>query len=212
MKEISTLPLFATPITVYEMEFVDQENINKILYNLKYNVIDKKPNHSSISNTLNILREYEKLKGLKIKIDQAINNYSEIIIGNSECKFELTTSWATQSKPGQSSEEHRHSNNMFSAVYYNETINDGGVIRFYLCHSPSSFELKPKKYTVFNSNYWDLPIKEKTLIVFPSYLKHAIMKNNSSQTRYSIACNYHPIGQYGQGDSELFHLGFKSVR
>ena len=212
MKELATIPLFATPVTIYEMEFVDQKSINKILHSVKYDIIDKKPNHSSISNSLNILREHEELKGLKVKIDQAINNYSELIIGNSECKFELTSSWATKSEPGQSSEEHSHSNNMFSAVYYNDNAENTGNIRFFLSNSQSSFQINPKNYTVFNSNYWDLPVKEKTLIVFPSYLKHAIMKNKSDKIRYSIACNYHPIGLYGQGDSLVNNLGFKTIR
>jgi len=29
MKEIATIPLFATPLTVYEIEHIDQEKIEK---------------------------------------------------------------------------------------------------------------------------------------------------------------------------------------
>ena len=114
MKEIATIPLFATPLTVYEIEHINQEKIEEILKSIKYKTIDKLPNHSCISESLNILNEHEDLKGLKVKIDQAIDNFSQKIIGNTETKLSLTTSWATKTEPGETSDIHKHSNNIIS--------------------------------------------------------------------------------------------------
>ena len=208
MKEIATIPLFATPLTVYEIEHINQEKVEEILKAVKYKTIDKLPNHSCISESLNILNEHEDLKGLKVKIEQAIDNFSQKIIGNTETKLSLTTSWATRTKPGEASDVHKHSNNMFSAVYYNYKTSP---IRFYRYNNETNMELLPEKYTVYNSNYWDVTPLDKFLLIFPSYLRHCIVRNKSGNTRYSVACNFHPTGDYGRGDSSLFGLTFKSV-
>lgn len=206
MNEIATIPLFSIPVSLYSLQEVNQDEINKVLHNLNYKDMEK--NHSLISESLNILNEYKELNKLKKFIDKSILDYSENIIGSDKCKLKLTTSWATKTQKGQSSKEHKHSNNIYSAVYYNESIENNGSIRFYKSNILSSFELKPKNFTVYNSTTWDLAPKEKTLIIFPSYLKHSIMVNNTNKTRYSIACNYHPIGNYGEKDSSIFNLKF----
>lgn len=208
MKEIATIPLFATPLTIYEIEHVNQDKIEETLKSVKYKGIDKLPNHSSISESLNILNNHENLKGLKVKIEQAIDNFSQKIIGNKKTKLSLTTSWATKTEPGEASDTHKHSNNMFSAVYYNYK---SSPIRFFKYNNETNMEISPEKYTVYNSNYWDITPLDRFLVVFPSYLRHSILRNKNKNTRYSIACNFHPTGDYGRGDSSLFGLTFKSV-
>ena len=150
MKEIATIPLFATPLTIYEIEHINQEKIEEILKSVKYKTIDKLPNHSCISESLNILNEHEDLKGLKVKIEQAIDNFSQKIIGNVETKLSLTTSWATKTEPGEISDIHKHSNNMFSAVYYNYKTSP---IRFFKYNNETNMEISPEKYTIYNSNH-----------------------------------------------------------
>ena len=206
-----TLSLFAVPVSIFKIEDINYQAIKKLLTNMEYKNIGKDTDHSLISKTLNILNEYDELNALKIKINKAIKNFSEIVMSNQQCEFALTSSWATQSKRGQRSDAHVHSNNMYSAVYYNTDIEHCGAIRFYQNKSLGSFQLTPRENTTVNSDYWDIPVKEKTLIVFPSYLQHSILRNNSDQIRYSIACNYHPIGLYGESDSEVFNLGFKNI-
>jgi len=207
MKEIATIPLFATPLTIYEIEHINQEKIEEILKSVKYKTIDKLPNHSCISESLNILNEHEDLKGLKVKIEQAIDNFSQKIIGNVETKLSLTTSWATKTEPGEISDIHKHSNNMFSAVYYNYKTSP---IRFFKYNNETNMEISPEKYTIYNSNYWDITPLDRFLVVFPSYLRHSIVRNKSGSSRYSVACNFHPTGNYGRGDSRLFGLTFKN--
>jgi|TARA_B110000285_G_C15073864_1_gene589529 uncharacterized protein (TIGR02466 family) len=207
MKEIATIPLFAIPLTVYEIEHIDQEKIEKILKSLKYNKIDKFSKHSLIGKDLKILNNVKEFQSLKIKIEQAVNNFSEKIMGNKKTNFALTSSWATKTRPGESSDIHKHSNNMISAVYYNYTHDDMGEIRFFN-NNNNTFELDVENYNIFNSTYWNVKPLNKNLIMFPSYLKHSIRPNKSQKTRYSIACNFHPIGDYGAGDSRISGLNY----
>ena len=46
-----------------------------------------------------------------------------------------------------------------------------------------------------------LPMKEKKLLLFPSYLEHTVLKNNEKFDRHSIAFNIVPTGKYGNFDS-----------
>tara|TARA_R110000822_G_scaffold212149_2_gene347622 strand:- start:762 stop:1400 length:639 start_codon:yes stop_codon:yes gene_type:complete len=211
MKEIATIPLFATPLTVYSIKHINQEKIENVLKSIQYNNIDKIPNHSSISKSLNVLNEHQDLNGLKVKIEQAIDNFSQKIVGNVETKFSLTTSWATETKTNEVSDIHKHSNNLFSAVYYNIADDQSSPIRFYKYNNETNMEISPEKYTIYNSNYWDIKPLDKLLLIFPSYLRHSIQRNKSKKTRYSIACNFHPIGNYGQGDSRLLGVNFKTI-
>ena len=40
------------------------------------------------------------------------------------------------------------------------------------------------------------------LVLFPSYLKHKILKHDSDIPRYSLAFNIVPVGHYGTGDAQ----------
>ena len=205
MKEIATIPLFAIPLTVYEIEHINQEKIEEVLKSVEYEPITKHK-HSSVSKTLYLLNEEKELQGLKVKLESVINHYSENIIGNKPCNFKTTTSWSTRTDPGQGSDIHKHSNNIFSAVYYNKTHDNMGSIRFYDYFNKSGYDIGEKNYTIFNSTSWDVKPKDKYLVIFPAYLRHSITINESNQTRYSIACNFHPTGSYGNGDSKISNL------
>ena len=49
----------------------------------------------------------------------------------------------------------------------------------------------------------DRPYNYKTIILFPSNLRHSIEKNLSNKIRYSIAFNTLPLGEIGTGDSKI---------
>jgi uncharacterized protein (TIGR02466 family) len=214
MQDISTIPLFAIPISLFKLNEISEEESNKIeniLKNIEYNNILKTDNHSSVSSFYNLLNKYEELNNLKKIILDKIKIYSEDIVGNSKTDFQIVSSWSTKTELNQSSDVHRHSNCMYSAVYYNKANELTSSIRFYRYNYNSSFEMLPKKYTVYNSTNWTVQPNNKLLVIFPAYLSHSITKSSSKEKRYSIACNIHPTNSYGTEDSEVNCLGFKSI-
>ena len=74
MKEIATIPLFAIPLTVYEIEHINQEKIEEVLKSVEYEPITKHK-HSSVSKTLYLLNEEKgtsRFKGKIRKRDQSL--------------------------------------------------------------------------------------------------------------------------------------------
>ena len=215
MQDISTIPLFATPLSIFNLNEISEEESDKIenvLKNIKYNDILKTDSHSCVSSFFNLFDRYEELDNLKKIILNKIKIYSEDIIGNTKTDFQIVSSWSTKTGLNQASDAHRHSNCMYSAVYYNKANESTSSIRFYRYNFNSSFEVLPEKYTIYNSTHWTIQPTNKLLVIFPAYLAHSITKSFSEKIRYSIACNIHPINSYGIEDSRLNCLGFKSIR
>ena len=215
MKDISTISLFAIPISVFNLNEISEEESDKIeniLKNINYKDITKTDNHSCVSCFFDLFDRYKDLENLKKIIIDKVKIYSEDIIGNSKTDFQIVTSWSTKTELNQASDAHRHSNCMYSAVYYNKANEFTSSIRFYRYNFNSSFELLPEKYTIYNSTHWTIQPTNRLLVIFPSYLSHSITKSFSKETRYSIACNIHPINSYGTEDSKLNCLGFKPIR
>ena len=61
-----------------------------------------------------------------------------------------------------------------------------------------------------NAKEYILTPQKNMLLFFPSYIWHKILTNSSNTTRYSLAFNLIPIGQYGSGDSTYNTEWFKS--
>ena len=79
------------------------------------------------------------------------------------------------------------------------------IAKFFKSKSIDTFcNLKPEKFDINNSNFWEINPEENDLLIFPSHLEHSISFNNSEETRYSIAFCVNTIGKFNVGeDSEL---------
>lgn len=111
--------------------------------------------------------------------------------------------WLTMTKPKAMSHFHFHANYWLSACYYpmGSATDDYGIE--FKRPSPLLFDVPKSQYGTFNSTVHIMKIKEGDFIVFPSYLEHRIMKNNSKINRYSIAMVINPIGKIGVDDSQI---------
>ena len=54
-----------------------------------------------------------------------------------------------------------------------------------------------------NCRDWTITPEDNDLILFFSQLRHKIMRNESTNDRYSLAFNTIPKGPFGEGDSFL---------
>ena len=146
-----------------------------------------------------ILEKFPKTKDILTRASNAaLNQFHKF-----SNEFVISTSWLTKTKKGQGCNLHDHKNCVFSGVYYyGDYDDDVGNITF---RNPfvdmSSYMLNSYKPTLYNQPFMEIKPQDKSLIIFPSYLKHMIVSHKSEITRHSIAFNLVPINQYGNSDS-----------
>jgi len=211
LKPSSINHIFSTPYVVFNNIKVDHDSILKELQQQEYfhswdkHLTRNDPVHQPLNesthgnNLLDNLKNGKKLKKvLNEKISDAIKDYFQFNI-----KHTTINSWATRTKPNQQSQIHNHRNFWLSGSYYpHGNKNDKFKIEFF---NPRTFhwDIPISINNEFNSTSWIQNIKKGDFIIFPSYLKHQIMRNVSPIPRYSIAINILPRGVIGAGDGEL---------
>lgn len=165
--------------------------------NTKHSVNNNQYN-SFISKSLSI---FDKLDDLKRPVTESLEYYIRNVLSYPNINFKIFKSWATMTPPGCHSYRHNHTNSWISGVYYPHDV-CGGIV----FHDPFPHHFQvdsPKESNIFNSTTWNLSPKKGDLIIFPSYLEHSVKTNTSEFNRYSVAFNVHPIGLYGEGDSQI---------
>ena len=87
---------------------------------------------------------------------------------------------------------HSHPNRVFSAVYYIKDDKNCGDLVFInpnkvVCQNISDDCIE--EYNFYNATHWKVTPQPGLLIIFPSWLEHYVMPNNSNTDRISIALN-----------------------
>jgi len=102
-------------------------------------------------------------------------------------------SWINFFYPGQSEQQHNHYGNFISGVYYISAPENSGVYRFYdPAHQKtmwSGIYLKNKETNITNMNSGQYVAEPGKMIMFPSWLEHAVFTNKSDSIRISLAFN-----------------------
>ena len=57
--------------------------------------------------------------------------------------------------------------------------------------------------SIYSAKEITFDTSDNLLIIFPSYLRHRVMPNNSKETRYSLAFNIFPKGKISNDDTEI---------
>lgn len=87
---------------------------------------------------------------------------------------------------------HGHAQNLLSGCYYLNVPEHSGGIEFHEPRLGAKYSpLQPMG--VFGSQAIVLQPKAGQLILFPSWLEHAVQENQSNQSRYSIPINAKPL-------------------
>ena len=184
-------PLFKTKLnrdfTEKEINFV-LENENKVQIN-NYN--------TKVSINKNIL-DSEELKDIKNKINNALNNYKNIIL-NTDNKFELytTQSWISYMKDNYFHNQHNHLNSFVSGVLYIQAQDN----IMFLTDKNNFFELKVKQFNNFNSQSFNMNVQTGDIILFPSHLTHLVPHKINKNKRISLAFNTFIKGEIGREEA-----------
>ena len=190
-------PLFSKPVYLNYLNLDFKKIISK--FN-KYKMMEAGTN--SVYDTANIsyttakknVLDSKDWSFLNKKIYEHLHAYTYGFLKYKN-KFKMTTSWLTQTKPNQGSNYHCHRNSMISCVLYIQCNEKSGNITFIDYKADNLFDLEKEELTIHNSTSFDFYPVPGMILFFPSQLYHKILTNQSDMDRYSIACNFIPIGQ-----------------
>lgn len=200
MNNFELIQLNPIPIMVLDVDnLFTQQEINTLI---NLNFILHPQSETQVSNNQNILLNKD-LQNIKNKFDEAIKKYTEIL--SIENKFTMVHSWLTKNEPNSAHPVHNHPNVMLSLVsYFNKnnveqefsglTIMGSGLKNTFY---DLNFTMNIKSWNNINSQAWTIIPKTNQIIVFPSYLTHSSVPNDSSETRYCLASNYFVDGKIG---------------
>jgi|TARA_X000001388_G_scaffold23776_1_gene16253 uncharacterized protein (TIGR02466 family) len=108
-------------------------------------------------------------------------------------KFFISSMWGNINGYKDYNLPHAHGNSVISGVYYLKIPSESGRVCFYNpAHEGIDYlwEYCLKEFTPQNSSSWKIDVKDGDLLLFPSWLKHAVEPNlNKKEHRMSLAFN-----------------------
>jgi len=104
--------------------------------------------------------------------------------------FEVTGCWATVLATGANHKAHTHPNNFLSGVYYVRVHPGADAIHFHDPRSQTRIIRPPVvELTAENTEEVVVRVTNGTLLMFPSFLEHAVDTNMSAEERISVSFN-----------------------
>ena len=123
------------------------------------------------------------------QINKRIHLYAEQF--NSFGEYNLSNAWLNISSYGSHHSQHTHPNNIISAVYYITAPEESGDITFSSPLAPDMLPLKDiTERNHLSREYISYTPKGGRLLIFRSWLRHAVEDCFTHDPRISIAFNY----------------------
>ena len=212
--------IFPTPIYIAQREIgldnsglteTEDKEIEEIIENGMMATNDTHPELRSMSEDKYIFND--KLQDIKEFCEDHIDNYvKEVHNPRKDLEFYITQSWLNYTKLGGSHGMHTHQNSWISGVFY-LSAPEGNGICFYDPNMRIKRILKIDS-SLENPSQWSgekitVPLKTNQLVLFPSWLGHAVDPNpEQTTTRLSLAFNVFFTGPIGI-ESDLTELILK---
>lgn len=151
-------------------------------------------NEKSIDS--NILQNTE-LEELDMFFKNCLDIYlNKIYKPKNKVNVYITQSWANYTSKYQSHHKHNHPNSIISGVFYVKSDSKTDKL-FFFKEDLNILQIDASEYDMYNSASWWLPAEENTLLLFPSYLYHAVQPVEHDETRISISFNSFLKGKVG---------------
>ena len=196
MKNYQIYKLFATPVFHFRVE--NYQELNKELENYILNLKKKDEKGQKKSNAggwhshnFNLTNDITAKKIAKI----FEKFYKKVIINEMGWKYDsnrvnIEGMWSIINKKGSFNIQHNHPNAYLSSAYYVRHPEKSGSIKFFDPREQKSIRYpKIKKYGELSAATVEIAPKEGDLLIFPSYLYHAVTENLSEQDRIIISFN-----------------------
>lgn len=150
--------------------------------------LDFDKNLQNLLSHNNQIFDDSKLTELKNFCQNCIDDYH-----NKMChypsKLKIVSSWLNKNLSNQSHHMHKHQNAVLTGVFYLDDIDETPITFYNPALQNISFYEEPQIYNDYNSYSKQMVFKKNTCIIFPSYLFHSVAKNETDNTRYTIAFN-----------------------
>jgi uncharacterized protein (TIGR02466 family) len=197
MKPVHILPLFSTPVLIYELGrnlTVSEKNFIEKSGLISGPRVSNIGNNSSLNN---YILDSEELCSLKQDLNRIINNaFTTIHEPNTECELYITQSWLNFTKINEYHHSHFHTNSLYSAVLYLKTT-ERDSIEFMRLQTNNIFDITTDNLNEFNCRTWTTPVYDNMVVFFPSSLTHTVPKVSHNNTRVSLAFNTFIKGSLG---------------
>lgn len=150
-----------------------------------------------------------KLKELKTSIIENVERYCYGYYKvKTNAKIDILNSWINIHEPNDWGQSHIHGNSILSGVYYMNTPPESGDISFnrpMTASMPFStmFHMDYSEINMVNCDNYKVTPSQGMLVIFPSWLQHAITRNNTKEDRYSLAFNVYFRGMIGEDEHEI---------
>jgi len=105
-------------------------------------------------------------------------------------KLRFQNAWLNINPKGAYNTLHNHHGGILSGVYYIEANEDMGAIEFLRDDDMQYYMPGLKKYNQFSSQKAVYKPLTGKLLIFPSWLKHQVLMNNTENDRISLSFNY----------------------
>jgi uncharacterized protein (TIGR02466 family) len=128
------------------------------------------------------------LENLNSEIKAHVDNYVKQIMRVSH-ELYITNSWINVTQPGEQHIIHTHANSVLSGVLYISVNNSNPTISFNRMTAPYLLHSMADEYNPFNSMEWNVDVADNNIVLFPSTCYHYVKRNESNNTRISIAFN-----------------------
>ena len=136
-----------------------------------------------------------RIPDMKEHFEILLQDISRQIFRQNSEGFEIKSSWCTKTEKGQGSPLHMHKNYYMAGVLYLQEDNDLIIECPHWMNSHFLFPVYQQSPYTSNSALINSP--KNCFLLMPAWMKHEIPVWQKDEVRYSIAMNFHPIGDYG---------------
>ena len=163
-----------------------------------------------------IMDEPECVDLKKFVLDIAKNFAQQTLMYDYD-EWTFSQTWVTWKEPGQQHVPHTHPNSILSGVFFYGYGEEGTpAIEFHRNDFQGNTqtimlkEKSDKRASPFAWKRFTIPFKAGTLLMFPSYFRHSVPRNDIQYVRKSVSMNIVPKGGLGDPHS-LTELKFQKV-
>ncbi len=195
--ESELMNLFATPLhkSSLNRSFTDIEL--QFIKNQLGDPVRAISNHSSRNkNVLNA----DEMQDIRSALEKSLADYFKRVFNTAnKVVLEITQSWLTVTRQGESHHSHIHPNSIASGVLYiNVAENDG--INFYRNEDMLWYDLVREQENYYNASRYFINAKAGDIIIFPSNVHHGVNAVEAEFERVSLAFNSFFSGELGRDE------------